>query len=277
MIHLTRCRAVCLAAVLCGWAGVCSGQAVAKPAAPAEFKIFGAQILPGVEDFGWTPDQTPADFLDRIGRKIKARWRQHYRAQPVVPSNERHRTALLLGSVLAEGFLALQASDAQQFRNANQDVTAFCRALGLGEKLTPRLMSQGKLAETENWADLRQEVVDGHQEIGRLLKEQMDADLVVLIDIGLWLRLLQVVSAIVVDGGEPALYPLCIGSKGLVADMLARYRLLTKTTLEEHRVSVLGQSLEAMQKAWSGDEEVSKERVIWTHEKLDGIQERLNR
>ena len=277
MIRFTLCRAVRLTAVLCGCGVVCTGQQVAKPAAPAEFKIFGAQILPGVEDFGWTPDQTPADFLDRIGRKIKARWRQHYRAQPAVPSNERHRTALLLGSVLAEGFLALQATDAQQFRNANQDVMAFCRALGLGEKLNPRLMSQGKLAETENWADLRQEVVDGHQEIGRLLKEQMDADLVVLIDIGLWLRLLQVVSAIVVDGGEPALYPLCIGSKALINDMLTRHRLLTKTTLEEHRVNTVGQALESMQKAWGGEEEVTKERVIWTHEKLDSIQERLNR
>jgi len=146
--------------------------------------------------------QTAADFLDAVGNHTKARWRLLFRPPPPTPPADRERAALILGTLIGDGFLVLQAGDAQQFRNNNQDVLAYCRTLGLGEKLTPRLMTQGNLAEQAAWKDLRQELVGGHQETLRLLHEQKDEDLALLIDIGVGLRLLEIVSSVIIAAPE---------------------------------------------------------------------------
>jgi len=239
---------------------------------PPPLRVF--TVEPRIDDLrgaGWAPDQTPADFLDAIGSRIKARWRQQYRNAPPVPPNERERCAFVLGSLLADSFLTLQATDAQQFRNTNQDVLAYCRTLGLGEKLTPRLMSQGKLAEMEDWTGLRQEVVDGHQELCRLLKEQRDEDLSSLVDIGVWVRLLHVVAGILSESDEVGLYPLCIGSEALLKDLQGRFALLGATAKAHERISAMGTLIDTVARYWLNEVPPEKDRVIKTRDKLSEI------
>lgn len=237
--------------------------------APPPLKVF--TVEPRIDELkgaGWAPEQTPADFLDAIGGRIKARWRQHYREAPPVPPNERERGAFVLGSLIADSFLTLQATDAQQFRNTNQDVLSYCRTLGLGERLTPRLMSQGKLAEMEDWASLRQEVVDGHQELCRLLKEQRDEDLAILVDIGVWVRLLHVVSSIISESEETALFPLCIGSESLLKELQSRYSHLSEKTRTHDRITALGTLIDTVARYWIDAPPPEKERVVKTRDKL---------
>jgi len=90
-----------------------------------------APMLLVAEEPGWSPDQTPADFLEGIGRRVKARWRQLYRDAPPPPSTARPVSAFTLGSLMADSFLTLQALDAQQFRNNNQDVLELLPGAGL--------------------------------------------------------------------------------------------------------------------------------------------------
>jgi len=190
----------CLSRTLCLVAlGAIAGSALAEPvitdATPA------ASVSSSSGGIG-ASDQTAADFLDSVGKNTKARWRLQFRPPPPTAPTDRGRTALILGTLLGDSFLIWQANDAQQFRNNNQDVLAYCRTLGLGEKLLPRLMTQGNLAEQANWKELRQEIVDGHQEAMRLLREQMDEDLALLIDVGVGLRLLQIVTNLIIAAPE---------------------------------------------------------------------------
>lgn len=160
-------------------------------------------------------DLTAADFLESVGQRTRARWRLLFRPAPPTPPTDRGRAALILGTLLGDSFLIWQAGDAQQFRNNNQDVLAYCRTLGLGEKLLPRLMTQGNLAEQNGWKELRQEIVDGHQEAMRLLREQMDEDLALLIDVGVGLRLFEIVSSLITAAPEVS-PPLFEGSPELL-------------------------------------------------------------
>jgi hypothetical protein len=188
--------------------GSCLSMAQAQEPAAAENAATPAVV-----------DQTAADFLDAVGNHTKARWRLLFRPPPPTPPTDRSRAALILGTLIGDSFLVLQAGDAQQFRNNNQDVLAYCRTLGLGEKLTPRLMTQGNLAEQTAWKDLRQELVDGHQETLRLLREQKDEDLALLIDIGVGLRLLEIVSAVIIAAPESDMGPLGRDSPSLLRDL----------------------------------------------------------
>lgn len=138
----------------------------------------------------------PAEYLDALGKTAKARWRLYFRPPPPTPPVDRTKAALILGSLIAESHLIWQANDSQQFRNNNQDLITYCRMMGVGTEIMPRLMAQGKMAEEEKWKDLRTEISLTQSEICRLLQEMQDDDLARLIDAGLWLRVLEVSTAI---------------------------------------------------------------------------------
>ena len=221
-------------------------------------------------------DQTPADFLDSIGQRTKARWRLMFRPPPPTPPTDRGRAALILGSLMADSFLVWQAGDAQQFRNNNQEVLSYCRMLGLGEKLLPRLMAQGKMAESSEWKELRSEIVDSHQVLIRMLREQKDDDLAVLIDLGLWLRLLDIVSSVVVENATVEVRPLCIGSPAVLQEIRDDFNRLGLPKHEEAMIKHIGVAIEDISALWrSSAAEPTAEQVIKTHEKLQEIMQAM--
>lgn len=207
-------RAICIAA-----AGLLAVSSLADPVFTDPAVIVGT-------------DQTAADYLESVGRQTRARWRLLFRPPPPTPPTDRGRSALILGTLLGDSFLIWQAGDAQQFRNNNQDVLAYCRTLGLGEKLLPRLMTQGNLAEQSGWKDLRQEIVDGHQEAMRLLREQMDEDLALLIDVGVGLRLLEIVSSLITAAPEVNTM-LFVGSPELLRELRDDFNRISAAKREE--------------------------------------------
>lgn len=217
--------------------GLCFGQALADLEPPVN--------PPSIT----TADQTPADFLDLVGQRAKARWRLLFRPPPPTPPTDRGRAALILGSLLGDSFLVWQAADSQQFRNNNQDVLTYCRMLGLGEKLMPRLMAQGKMAESNEWKELRHEIVDGHQELIRMLREQKDDDLALMIDLGLWLRVLEIASTIVVSSPEVELLPLCIGSPAILQDLRDNLNRISVAKREDVMVKRITSTVDAIS-AW---------------------------
>lgn len=241
----------------------------------AEKFTTGAVII--TPPAGWTPEQTPVDFLDVIGLQTKARWRQLYRLPPPTPSTDRPRAAFTLGGLIADGFLALQAEDIQQFRNTNQDILNYCRVLGLGDKVSPRLMSMAKLAEMSKWGDLRQEAVDGQQEFSRLLREQRDDDLAILVDLGAWMRVLEISATVVADAPEPEVKPLCIGSLDLLKDMKQRFTQLSKRVQTHETLVNVGDLLDSLIRSWTNvaDRRPSQEFVTKTRDKLASTMRKL--
>ena len=249
-------------------------EAPINPKPPKVFNIIAPTFVLSDEP-GWSPDQTPADFLEGIGAQLKARWRQLYRESPPPPSTVRPVSAFTLGGLMADSFLALEATDSQQFRNNNQDVLNYCRVLGLNEKLAPRLMAQGRLAEQDKWSDLRQEVVDGHQEMCRVLHEQRDEDLAVLVDLGIWMRMLEMVSGIVQDANQPSTWPLTVGSPELVVDLKARFNKLSDTTRKHERVSLIGDAIDFLCRHWTSPNPPDADRVANTHKKIEVVMRKL--
>jgi hypothetical protein len=225
----------------------------------------------------WTEDQTPADFLEMAGRHTKARWRTLYRPQPPVPSTDRVKASFTLGSLVGESFLIWESGDSQQFRNNNQDIVSYCRTLGLGEKMMPRLMAQAKMAEMDEWKDLRQEIIDGQQELMRLLREHRDEDLALLVDIGAWMRSLEIVSKLVVETPDVDKRPLCIGSPALLAEMRSNFANLSETTRRSTLLQPLILVLTELEKTWGNLKSgaPTQSMVARTHEQLRDVMESL--
>ena len=200
-------------------------------------------------------DQTPTEFLDLLGKTAKARWRLLFRPPPPTPPTDRSRSALILGTLIGESYLIWQAGDAQQFRNTNQDIVSYCRTLGVADKLMPRLMAQGKMAESAQWKELGQEITDGHHELQRLLLDMQDEDLALLIDTGMWLRMLEIASTLVADNPEGEACPLCVGTPSTLNEMRVRFGQISARQREASLLQRIGAMIDETIKVWQGTED----------------------
>ena len=219
---------------------------------------------------------TPGDFLDSVGLQAKARWRQLYREAPPAAPSERLRVAFMLGALVGDSYLAQKAGDAQQFKNTNQDLINYCRVLGMGEKVPPGFLGAAKAAEREDWPAVRKLVTESQALIEQLLNEQRDEDLAALVELGMWMRLFEITTAIVVNDEEISDKTLCIGSVRLLNSLKARYDKLGETTRENDAISKLGGVLKVLQSRWAHtDGHPSPEVVGMTSERLAFLMSRL--
>jgi hypothetical protein len=259
-----------------GWVAVHGQQedgrplAVSDPVKPVEVKPVGV----GQEAFTvvplWTEEQTPADFLEAVGLVAKARWRQLYRPPPPTPAPDRMRTSVTLGYLVGESYLCVQAADVQQFRNNNQEVMAYSRTLGFGEKVAPMLLAMAKTAEMEMWDELRVGVIEGYQALERSMLDQRDEDLAVLLKLGVWLRTLEVVSSVVLETPEADYQKLCVGSPALIGELRGEFATLPESVREGEVGKELGSLLDFLWRNWGRPEagDPTQEVVQKTHERL---------
>lgn len=243
----------------------CCGMVCGQTAAPKP----GLTVSPIIG----VVDQTPAEFLDVLGKAARARWRLLFRPPPPTPSTDRSRSALVLGSLIAESYIIWQAGDSQQYRNTNQEMVNYCRTLGLGEKIMPRLMAQGKMAEMEHWKELQQEIAEGHQELQHLLREMQDEDLALLIDTGLWLRLLEVSSTLVADLPGTDSRQLCIGSTTTLQLMRDRFDRISEKMRQRPLLQLVQAALFETQVLWltKPDKLPSAEAVLKTRQQIGDL------
>lgn len=236
--------------------------------------VASAQTTPEVA--GPNLPLSPGDFLDEVGRQAKARWRQFYREAPPATPSDRLRVAFMLGALVGDSYLAQKAGDSQQFKNTNQDLVNYCRVLGMGEKVTPGFLSAAKAAEREDWPAVRQLVSESLQLIESLLNDQRDEDLATLVELGMWMRLFEITTAIVTSDEEIVNKTLCIGSVPLLNSFKIRYDTLGETTRESDTISKLGTVLDVLQRHWaSADGRPSAELLGMTSEKLAFLMNRL--
>ncbi len=225
---------------------------------------------------GPNPALTPGDFLDNVGRQARARWRQLYREAPPAAPSERLRVAFMLGALVGDSYLAQKAGDAQQFKNTHQDLINFCRVLGMGEKVTPGLLGAAKAAEREDWATVRKIVSESQALIEELLIDQRDEDLAALVDLGMWMRLLEITTAIVMNDEEISNMTLCIGSVPLLNSFKARFDKLGETTRANEAIAEIGAVLDFLQRHWANtDDPPDAEVVGMTSKKLVKLMNRL--
>lgn len=215
------------------------------------------------------PTVAPAEYLENAGKQVKARWRQLYRQPPQTPSSDRLHVAFTLGALVADNYLALQAGDAQQFRNNGQDLLNYCRVLGLAEKVSPDVMSCSKMAETEDWDALRAKMLQTQQHIEALLVEQRDDDLAILLNLGMWFRLFDITTSLVIAEPEFKEKTLCVGSMALLNEAVDRFGRLSETTRSNESIALVGSVLDLLNRHWSSKEkQPPQELVEMTRDKL---------
>jgi hypothetical protein len=137
-------------------------------------------------------------FQDANWRTVKrpevARWKSR---------GDQAQIATLLGVVIAEGFIAMEAEDSSEVKNLGRTVLALARGLGVEERALRRSRSIMELAEKNEWAEARKEWDRVLSDLERGMIELKSAQLSQLVSFGGWLRGTEALSALVLRNFSP--------------------------------------------------------------------------
>jgi hypothetical protein len=149
----------------------------------------------------------PNEIFGALNKLGAVNWKEHVRSDKGTNFTERPRIALLLGAVIADGFVAVQAEDAPAVKDIGQRVLALAKGIGVGNSITPHAKAIIEAADKRNWEGVRQELDRTQNSVQQAMNEVHDEKLSQLVSLGGWLRGTEVLTSVVTkhfsaDGAE---------------------------------------------------------------------------
>ena len=176
----------------------------AAPAAPAPQHVDIKQLSRRVED---VVVPLPNEVFGALNKLGSVNWHEYVRTDKGSNFTERPRIALLLGTVIADGFIAVQAEDAPAVKDIGQRVLSLSKGIGVGNSITPHAKAITEAADKRKWENVRQELDRTQSSVQAAMNEVHDEKLSQLVSLGGWLRGTQVLTSVVTkhfsaDGAE---------------------------------------------------------------------------
>src|SRR5437763_16831537 len=190
-----------------------AGLSLCARAAEAPKRVDIKQLSKKVDD---VVVQLPNEVFGALNKLGGLNWREYVRNDKGSNFTERPRIALLLGAVIADGFIAVQAEDAPTVKEIGQRVLALAKGIGVGNSITPHAKAITEAADKRNWVSVRQELDRTQNSVQQAMNEVHDEKLSQLVSLGGWLRGTEILTAVVVkrysqDGAELLHQPDLIG------------------------------------------------------------------
>ena len=147
---------------------------------------------------------TPGELFAALSKPGKPNWAGQYRAPIPTTYSNRAQIALNLGGLIADGFIAVEAQDAQQVKNIGADIIKLAKALGVSENVLSRGKSINDFAENDEWEALQEELEATQNEVKSSMQSNRDQDYIILVSLGGWIRGTQVVTGSLLQGYNEA-------------------------------------------------------------------------
>jgi hypothetical protein len=114
---------------------------------PSQAKQVHGLAVPVPKEIFRSLDQFRDANWSAVKRPEVARWKSH---------GDQAQIATLLGVVIAEGFIAMEAEDSTEVKNLGRAVLALARGLGVEKRALRRSRSIIELADKGEWTAARQ-------------------------------------------------------------------------------------------------------------------------
>jgi len=139
--------------------------------------------------------------LDKLG---SPNWRGELRESRGKIPGGRAQVALRLGTVIAEGFIAVEAEDPGKVQEIGREVLVLAEAINVRKAVISRSKSITEMADAKKWKDVRKEFDGALHDVRGAMQELGDDELAQLVSIGGWLRGTEVLTSIVSKNYSPA-------------------------------------------------------------------------
>jgi hypothetical protein len=139
----------------------------------------------------------PNEVFGALNKLGSVNWHEYVRTNKGPNFPDRSRIALLLGTVIADGFIAVQAEDAPAVKDIGQRVQTLARAIGVERSITQHAKAITEAADKRKWESVRQELDRTQNSVQQAMNEVHDEKLSQLVSLGGWLRGTEVLTAVV--------------------------------------------------------------------------------
>ncbi|MEX1118088.1 MAG: hypothetical protein WEB60_04765 [Terrimicrobiaceae bacterium] len=183
--------------------------------------------LASVEKLDAVTIPMPGEFFTAMGKVGQPAWGQHLRVGSPGVTDSRSLIALGLGTLVADGYVAVEAQDGQAIKNIGKEILALAKKLNLSQSVLGRSNSISDFADNNDWNALREELEATQNEVKLDMVDQNDDRLVTLVSLGAWIRGVDLVSGMVTKEYSPA------GAKLLRQPAIIEYLLTQIDALPE--------------------------------------------
>jgi hypothetical protein len=190
---------------------------------------------------------TPGEFFKAIDKGGKPNWASQFRLPTQIDGTSRAQMALNLGTLIADGYIAVEAQDGQQVKNIGRDVLTLAKKLSVSDSVIARGKSISQFAESGAWDQLNEELEATQNEVKKALEENRDTDLITLVSIGGWIRGTQVVTGLLVQTYSPEVAKL-LRQPDLVGYLRAKLDQLPQRIRQDKLVVRVNGELQTMAK-----------------------------
>jgi len=136
--------------------------------------------------------------LDKLGQP---NWPGVLRSSKTLgkPPGEQAETALMLGLVIAEGFVAVEAKNTAEVKEIGKNVLKLAKALGVGKEVTERTHAILSHADRSDWAGVRRELDLALLDVRKAMVKLNSEPLSQLVSLGGWLRGTEALTTVVLS------------------------------------------------------------------------------
>jgi hypothetical protein len=173
---------------------------------PKEAKLVDQVVVP-------VPSEVFA-VLDKLG---KPSWPEVLRPQKsmAAPTGGKEQVSLMLGVVIAEGFIAVEAENSEEVKNIGNSVRSLAKAIGVEKAVRNRANSIVEFADKRRWTEVRKELDLALADVRQAMIELNSESLAQLVSLGGWLRGTEALATVVgknysKDGAELLHQPVLI-------------------------------------------------------------------
>jgi len=161
---------------------------------PSQARQVHGVAVPVPKEIFRSLDQFPDANWSAVKRPEVARWKSR---------GDQAQIATLLGVVIAEGFIAMEAKDSTEVKNIGNSVLSLAGGLGVREWAIRRSRSIMELADKNEWSEARKEWDGVLSDLEAGMIEVKSLDLSQLVSLGGWLRGTEALSALVLQRYSP--------------------------------------------------------------------------
>lgn len=188
---------------------------------------------------------TPGEFFSAIDEEGQPNWTQLFSPKTAGTTASREQMALMLGVLVADGYIAVEAQDGQGVKNTGKEIINLAKKLNVSQSVLSRGSSINDFAENNDWSALREELEATQNEVKLSMTEQKDRDLVILVTVGAWVRGTQVASDFIAKNYTPKLAGL-LRQPAIVDYLLAELGKLPERMQKEALIADMQQKLRSI-------------------------------
>ncbi len=205
----------------------------------------------------------PNEIFHSLDQFHGANWRAAKRPEVLKWKSQGHQVqiALLLGVVVAEGFIAMEAEDARKIREIGNRVLALARGLGVEKAALRRSRSIVEHAEKSEWGAARQEWDAVLSDLEAGLINLKSEHLSQLVSLGGWLRGTEALSVLVLQNYSAERAQL-IRQPAMLDHLKRQLKRMNPTVRNDPRVAAMADGLGRIQSLTPADNAVVEERTV---------------